>query len=111
MQITDDFTISFPLLDINLKERKVYSNKAEINLTAKEYDILRLLAINKGATLSYRQIYEKIWKEDALSDIDNTVGCHVRSLRRKLNKAVTNASFKIKCVRSVGYRYEINKNA
>lgn len=111
MQINDNSTLSFPMLVINFKQRKVYSGHKEINLTAKEYDILCLLAINKGLTLTYKTIYEKIWKENVLNDIDNTVGCHVRSLRRKLNKAVLDAPFKIRCVRSVGYSFEINKDA
>jgi len=102
VQINDDSTISFPFLVIYLRQRKVYSNQTEISLTAKEYDNLCFLAINKGITLTYRKIYEEIWKEDAINDIDNTGGCHVRSLRRKLNKAVPDAPFKIRCVRSVG---------
>lgn len=110
-QISDDSTISFPKLTINLKQRKVYSDQNEITLTPKEYDILCLFVINKGNTLSHEQIYEKIWKDEAFDNVTNIVGCHVRSLRRKLIKAVPNAPFKIRCIRSVGYRFEINENA
>ncbi|MCM1276365.1 MAG: winged helix-turn-helix domain-containing protein [Lachnospiraceae bacterium] len=61
MRIEGDFSISFSKLVINFKQRKVYSDQSEIALTAKEYDILRLLVINKGNALSHEQIYEKIW--------------------------------------------------
>ena len=80
-----------------------------LTLTTKKFDILCMPATNKGIVLAYTQIYYKLWKEDALGDVNNTVGCHVRSLRKKLNKAVPNPAFIIRCVRNVEYCLEVNE--
>ena len=55
--------VSLPGLEIGQMQRKVYCNSQEIKLTTKEYDLLCLLAANKGRVLTYDQIYQKIWKE------------------------------------------------
>ncbi|MDE6208910.1 MAG: helix-turn-helix domain-containing protein [Lachnospiraceae bacterium] len=62
-----------------------------------------MLESNKGRVFTYEQIYEKLWDENALSNVNNTVGCHIHSLRRKLNKAVPDAGFAIWCIRDIGY--------
>ena len=49
--------------EINLSRRRVINDGQEIELTVKEYDILCLLAANKGRVLTYEQIYDKVWGE------------------------------------------------
>ena len=49
--------MSLPGLEIDPAHRKVYCDDQEISLTAKEYDLLCLLATNKGRVLTYDQIY------------------------------------------------------
>lgn len=95
-------------LEIYPGRRKVYRNNAEIELAAKEFDLLCLLAVNRGYVLTYTQIYEKIWNMDSVGDVNNSVGCHVRSLRRKLQKEYPDAPFTIQCLRDIGYRLEMN---
>lgn len=60
MQFSDNTVISFPGLTIYPEQRKIYRDKQEIHLTAKEYEILCLLASNRGQVLTYAQIYEKV---------------------------------------------------
>lgn len=60
-ELRDDPILSLPGLEINLARRKITSDGREISLTAKEYDILCLLAANKNRVLTYDQIYEKVW--------------------------------------------------
>lgn len=86
--------------------RKVYCGSEEIDLMSKEFDLLCLLVVNKGYVLTYAQIYEKIWGEDSLGDENNSVGCHVRSLRRKLCRRYPDAPFTIRCLRNIGYCLE-----
>ncbi len=86
--------------------RKVYVGGAELELMAKEFDILCLLVINKGYVLTYGQIYEKIWREESIGDESNSVGCHIRRLRRKLSKGYPDAPFTIRCYRNIGYCLE-----
>ena len=107
MHLSNETILSFSDLAIYLSRRNVYCCGKEVNLTAKEFDILCLLASNKGCVLTYEQIYVKLWGEDAFSNVNNTVGCHIRSLRRKLNKAASDAGFTIQCIRAIGYCLEI----
>ena len=55
----------------------------EIRLTPKEFDILELLARNKGTVMSMGKIYEAVWQEDAFKS-DNTVMVHITKIREKL---------------------------
>ncbi len=107
-RMEDEPMISFPGLEIYPGRRKIYRDRREINLTAKEYEILTLLAANKGRVLTYDQIYQKVWGEEGLGSENNTVGCQVRNLREKLYEAEPDAPFSIRCVREVGYCFEVN---
>ena len=81
IRIKDEAMVSLPGLEIYLDQRKIYRDRREINLTAKEYDILCLLVANKGRVLTYEQIYQKVWGEDGLGSENNSIGCHIRNLR------------------------------
>ena len=48
------------------------------------------MAMNKEQVLTYAQIYEKVWGEDAIGDENISVGYHVRSLHRKLYQKYPN---------------------
>ncbi|MBD8924849.1 MAG: winged helix family transcriptional regulator [[Eubacterium] rectale] len=80
--------LSLPGLEIHLDKRKVYRNNQEIKLTVKEYKILCFLVANRNRVLTYEQIYQRVWGEDAIGNESNAVGCHVRNLRKKLLQAV-----------------------
>lgn len=101
-----DELLSLSELEIYTGRRKVYIDGAELDLMAKEFDILCLLVANKGYVLTYSQIYEKIWKEESIGDESNSVGCHIRNLRRKLSKGYPDAPFTIRCYRNIGYCLE-----
>lgn len=75
LRLRDESTLSLPALDIFLQRRKAYSGYTEIPLTAKEFNILCMLAANKGIVLTYNQIYHRLWKEDSAGNVSNTVGC------------------------------------
>lgn len=105
--ISNDEVFILAELEIYPGRRKVYRNDDEIALSAKEFDLLCLLVVNKEYVLTYTQIYEKIWGEDSVGDINNSVGCHIRSLRRKLLREYPDAPFTIQCLRDIGYRLEM----
>ena len=104
----DETVVSIPGLEIYPERRKIYSDRREIDLTTKEYDLLYLLAINKGHVLTYAQIYQDVWGEEALDNKNNAVKCHIRNLRDKLDAADPDAPFAIRCIREVGYCLEVN---
>lgn len=103
MHLNNETMLSLSGLKICPERRKVYCNCRQIELATKEFDIFCLLASNKGRVFTYEEIYKKLWDEDTLCNVNNTVGCHIRSLRRKLNKAVPDAGFAIRCIRDIGY--------
>jgi DNA-binding response OmpR family regulator len=76
----------------------------DIRLTPREFDILELLARNRGIVFSIAKIYERVWKEDFLES-ENTVMVHIRKIREKLEKDTRNPKY-IKTVWGVGYKIE-----
>lgn len=58
----------------------------EINLTAREFEILALLMSHPKKVFTREQIYQRVWGEEYMGD-DNTVNVHVSNLRSKLGKA------------------------
>lgn len=70
----------------------------EVKLTAKEFDLLAFLMINRGLALSRQQLLEQVWGYDFFGDT-RTVDVHINQLRKKLGNALT-----IDTVRSIGYK-------
>lgn len=98
--------LSLPGLEIDPLHRKVYCDKLEISLTAKEYDLLCLFVANKGCVLTYDQIYRKVWGEEVFGNANSAIACHVHNLREKIGRLLSEGSFVIRCVREVGYCFE-----
>jgi DNA-binding response OmpR family regulator len=91
-------------LVINDDLKKVIVDGEEVKLTPMEYNILLLLMKNKGKVLSIAQIYEKIWKEEAIG-ADNTVAVHIRHIREKIEINPREPRY-LKVVWGVGYKIE-----
>ena len=70
---------------INLNNRSVMIGEREVNLTAKEFDLLQLFVSNRGKVFSRESLLETIWKYDYLGDL-RTVDVHIRRLREKVEK-------------------------
>jgi DNA-binding response OmpR family regulator len=91
-------------LVINDDLKKVYVDGEEVKLTPMEYNILLLLMKNKGKVFSIAQIYEQIWKEEAIG-ADNTVAVHIRHIREKIEINPREPRY-LKVVWGVGYKIE-----
>lgn len=89
-------------LQINVETRQVYVQKQEVRLTPKEFDILELLARNKGIVMSVQKIYEAVWKEDFFRS-DNNVMVHITKIRDKIEQDPRHPIY-IKTVWGVGYK-------
>lgn len=107
MQFSDNAVISFPGLTIYPEQRKIYRDRQEIHLTAKEYEILCLLASNRGQVLTYAQIYEKVWGDVPSGSENKAIRYHIYRLREKLYAVSPDEPFIIRCVREVGYCFEL----
>ena len=51
----------------------IYRGRKEISLTAKEYDLFYLLVVNRGQVLTYGQIYQNVWGDEAIGRENNAV--------------------------------------
>ncbi len=72
-------------LKIDTESRAVYIGDEEINLTAKEFDVLELLAFHPHKVYSREQLLHLIWGSDYPGDV-RTVDVHIRRLREKIEK-------------------------
>ena len=108
-EIDEEPMVSLPGLEIFPSRRKVFRDRQEIQLTAKEYRILLLLATNKGRVLTYAQIYEQVWGDFTTGNENNTIGFHICNLREKLYRANPDAPFYIRYVREVGYCLDVDE--
>ena len=79
----------------------VYVDDAPVELTFKEYELLRLLMSNPGVVLSREVIMRHVWGTEFEGE-SRTVDMHIKTLRQKLGTAGS----KIKTVRNVGYVME-----
>lgn len=86
MSFSNENIISFPGLEISPEQRTVYCNCKKVHLTTKEFDILCLLATNKGQVLTYEQIYQYVWGGFPSGEVNDTIGFHVRNLRKNSAK-------------------------
>lgn len=77
------YTIKNLTLDDNLKEARV--NDHVLDLTAKEYEILRLLVTNPRKLFSKANLYESVWNEPYYAE-DNTLKVHMSNIRNKIKK-------------------------
>lgn len=89
---------------INKLSRTVYKNGTPIDMTAKEYDLLLLLAENKGKTLTKEYLFNQIWGFDSFSE-QQTLTVHIKWLRQKIENDPKKPQ-KIQTVWGVGYQYE-----
>jgi DNA-binding response OmpR family regulator len=90
-------------LEINTASHKVYSNGKEVQMTAKEYELLLYLASNPNIVFSKDQLYETIWGQDFLGDTA-TVPVHIQKIRKKIEKDPSDPEF-IETLWGYGYRF------
>lgn len=102
--VIDEPVIRVKDLEILKDEFRVIKNGEDLKLTKKEFDILVLLASNKGRVYSSKNIYEVLWKETFLEN-DNAVLTHMRNLREKIGDSVKEGKY-IKTIWGVGYKVE-----
>jgi len=93
--------INFGKIKMDIAAREVFVDGVKINLTPKEYELLKFFIDNKGIALSRDKILNAVWNYDYFGDL-RTVDTHIKQLRAKLGKY----SYYISTVRSVGYRLD-----
>ena len=89
-------------LVMNLNDYSVRKNGKEIELTAKEFEILKLLLQNPKKVYTKEQIYSFIWKDAYLGD-ENAVNVHISRLRNKIEDQPRDPRYII-TVWGIGYK-------
>lgn len=84
-------TLSIGDLTINLSERLVYKNEIQIELTAKEFDMLYLMAKNPGRVYTREEIFRQVWEEEAF-DV-RTIDVHIKNIREKIEDDMKNPKY------------------
>lgn len=99
---TDVEEMTFGLIRMSLTSREVFISGKRVDLTPKEFELLKYFIDNKGIALSRDKILNAVWNYDYFGDL-RTVDTHIKQLRSKLGDASTYIS----TVRSIGYRLDI----
>jgi DNA-binding response OmpR family regulator len=84
--------------------RRAWRGDQELDLTPKEFDVLRLLVEHAGRVVTRQQLLHDVW-ETTWGGSSKTVDMHLSWLRRKLGDAASDPRY-ITTVRGVGFRFE-----
>lgn len=102
-------SLEFKDLKIDLDAYNVFLEGEKIQLSAKEFEILKFLALNPERVYSREQIFDQIWGFNEYGDI-NTVTVHIRKIREKIEQDSSNPEY-IETVWGVGYKFVGETNA
>lgn len=90
-------------LEINTASHKVFISGREVQLTAKEYELLIFLASNPDIVFTKEHIFDTIWGNEYIGDTA-TVAVHIQKVRKKIEKDPSNPEF-IETLWGTGYRF------
>ena len=99
---TEETVIKKGCLEINTNNYSVYKNGNKIELTIKEFEILKLLFLNPKKVFTKEQIYSSVWNDAYLGD-ENAVNVHISRLRNKIEDDKKNPVY-IVTVWGIGYK-------
>lgn len=93
---------SFGGIEIDPKGRTVKVDGKQIEMSLREYELLKYLVDNKNIALSRDKILNNVWNYDYYGD-SRTIDSHIKKVRHKLGKK----GKYIKTMRGIGYKFEI----
>ena len=86
-------------LKLDEEGHHLFNEGQEVELTQKEFDLLRLFLKNPGRVFTRQNLLDQVWGEDYIGD-ERIVDTHIKNLRKKMGNQL------IETVRGVGYRLE-----
>ncbi|MGE5677406.1 MAG: winged helix-turn-helix domain-containing protein [Pseudomonadota bacterium] len=89
-------------IDIDTEKYEVRKNGEKIALTLKEFELLKMLVVNKGKVMTRDFLLDKIWGYDYAGET-RTVDVHIRHIRQKIQDEEGSNQL-IETIRGVGYR-------
>ena len=102
-----DNIYDFGSLKIDFDTHECTANGKEVNLTSKEFEILKLLIENPRKVFPATHIFETVWKTTCMENDSKTVMVYISTLRKKLEDNPNDPKFIIS-VRGVGYKFNQN---
>lgn len=96
--------LRFSELEIHLKAYEVKVRNRPVSCSAKEFEVLRFLALHPNQVLTREQIFGQVWGYNEYCDL-NTVTVHMKKLREKIEENPSNPLY-IKTVWGVGYKFD-----
>lgn len=101
--------LKYPGLTIRLDSAVVEVDGRKVRLSAKEYQILSLMAQNPNHIYSVEQLFDQVWGEESLGDY-RTVMVHISNLRKKIEKNPEESVY-IHTFRGIGYKFNDFNNS
>jgi DNA-binding response OmpR family regulator len=98
-------TIEMADLKLDCESRRAFIAGKEINLTAKEFDVLELLALNPNKVYSRENLLNLVWGKDYPGDV-RTVDVHIRRLREKIEISPSEPKY-VHTKWGVGYYFQV----
>ncbi|WP_206872818.1 response regulator transcription factor [Clostridium zeae] len=89
-------------LTLDLDNYQLIKNGKHIDLTAKEFEIIKLLLENPKKVFTKTQLFSSIWQDDFMKD-ENTVMVHIRRVREKIEDNPSEPKY-IKTIWGIGYK-------
>ena len=99
--LEEEHIIAQGSIKMNVEKHKVYVDDQEIELTFKEYELLKVLMKNAGNVMTREILMDRVWGTSYEGE-SRTLDMHIKTLRKKLGAT----GEYIKTVRNVGYRLE-----
>jgi DNA-binding response OmpR family regulator len=103
----DTDVLTYGNLTIHLKNYQVEIDGEVVYLSAKEFEVLRLLAASPNQVFTRDQIFNLVWGFNEYGDV-NTVTVHVKKIREKIESDPAQPKF-VKTVWGVGYKFQGEK--
>ena len=104
--LDDESILVFGNMRVDTDGRRVFIDGREVNLTAKEFDLLELLVNNPNKVYSRENLLNLVWGYEYPGDV-RTVDVHVRRLREKIEKNPSEPKY-VHTKWGVGYYYYQN---
>ncbi|NOH16665.1 response regulator transcription factor [Clostridium cochlearium] len=101
--VNEDNLLERGNLKLNMDNYQAIKKGKVINLTLKEFEILKLLMLNPNKVFTKSQIYRTVWENNYLSD-ENTIIVHIRRLREKIEDNPSSPKY-VKTIWGIGYKF------
>lgn len=98
LNLEEEKVLSYESVVMDVEKRSVYVNNDAVELTYKEFELLKLLLQNSGIVLRREVIMDRVWGTEFEGE-SRTLDMHIKTLRQKLGEG----GAIIKTIRNVGY--------